>query len=167
MSYYMKADGDFLALLGEVTAKYHPELVEVGVTLDSLLVFTDSESGRPPLLLHGVPCAATIKLVGVKDRVLGKADLLLTVDGTAWDGWRPEEQVALLDHELTHVLVVRDQDGKVRLDKAGRPRLKLRRHDLEIGGFLEVCERHGKAALEAQQYLQMNRLFSQKMFPWG
>ena len=60
-----------------------------------------------------------------------------------------DKQRALLDHEVAHLELVRDDAGKVKTDDAGRPRLRIRPHDYQTGGFWDVIERHKEAACEA------------------
>ncbi len=60
-----------------------------------------------------------------------------------------------------------DKDGKLKRDDAGRPRIKLRKHDFELGGFFDVVERHKTSAPESQSYIDLHRKMSQMTFPWG
>jgi hypothetical protein len=60
-------------------------------------------------------------------------------------------QVAVLDHELTHLELVTDGDGTVKYDDYNRPKLKIRLHDIHYGWFSEVAKRHKGASIEVQQ----------------
>lgn len=141
-------DSAIQVYLRDVRATYHERLSEV--TFDVLTVCEyDEESGEELrcLTLHGYPAAATVKIMSHERRAQGSADVLLTIDAIAWHELSAAERVALLDHELTHVLIL-EKDGAVVRDDLRRPKLKLRLHDVEIGGFLEVMDRHREAALE-------------------
>jgi len=99
----------------------------------------------PPVLkLHGIACAATIKINSYKDRVQGKPDVTVTISKPAWDEFDDGQRAALLDHELTHLIVRGERDD------LGRPMFKMRPHDYDLSIFGEVVRRHGKAALEVK-----------------
>lgn len=142
---------EIVLVLGEVRDLYHPRLSEV--TIDVLTVVDyDEESGEECrcLKLHGYPAAAIVKVMSHERRAQGSGDALLTIDGIAWHELGPAARVALLDHELTH-LELCEKDGTVARDDLRRPKLKLRLHDVEIGGFREVMGRHREHALEVMQ----------------
>jgi hypothetical protein len=141
---YTVADKALVKLIGDTMKKHHAPLVDAGVTVSALLV---SEG----LKHHGYPAAAVVKVNNLKDRVEGKADCTIVFDGDTLPNWPEGKTAAVVDHELQHVEVVLDDRGKVETDDIGRPKLKLRLHDFEVGGFTAIIERHKEAALEAQQ----------------
>ena len=99
----------------------------------------------PPVLkLHGVACAATIKINSYKARVQGHPDVTVTISKAAWEEFDDGQRAALLDHELTHLIVCGETDD------LGRPCFKMRPHDYDLSIFGEVVRRHGKAALEVK-----------------
>ena len=99
----------------------------------------------PPVLkLHGIACAATIKINSYKDRVQGKPDVTVTISKPAWDEFDDGQRAALLDHEFTHLIC------RGSTDDLGRPMFKMRPHDYDLSIFGEVVRRHGKAALEVK-----------------
>lgn len=138
----------FVDMLETVRDTYHARLAEVMIDVLTVCEY-DEESGEelPCLKLHGYPCAATIKVMSHEGRAQGSGDALLTIDAIAWHGLSTPERIALLDHELTHIQIV-EKDGAIARDDLRRPKLKLRLHDVEIGGFREVMARHQEAALE-------------------
>ncbi len=164
---YEKAKQRVVDLLGDVMSEHHPELAACEVTVDILMVSShDKEGSRLPdaVKLHGYPCLATMKIVPLKQRVLGQADALLSIDELAWEDLSEEQQVAALDHELEHIEVVDEDGGFVSVDPdtsemigtpksddIGRPVLKLKLHDWQLGGFRNVAKRHGIHAIEVQQ----------------
>jgi hypothetical protein len=106
----------------------------------------------PPVLkLHGAACAATIKINSYKDRVQGKPDVTVTISREAWDEFTDAQRLALLDHELTHLLVKWEKKTNAPMaDDLGRPTFAMRPHDYDLSIFGEVVRRHGKAAVEVK-----------------
>lgn len=167
---YTKAESSIHSLIASCVDRWHPVLKACEVTFDALLESDiDDESGeeRPSLKLHGYPCAAVVKVTSLKQRALGQADVLITIDAATWDRLSIDECEAVIDHELEHVGVLADQKGghwltmemlnhpelpaRPKSDDLGRPRLKLRLHDWQLGGFAIVAKRHGQCALEVQE----------------
>lgn len=111
-----------------------------------MCLFAWSDGGHA-VMLHGYPCAATIKVNTLKDRVQGKGDVTIEIDGESWKDRTEPQQRAVLDHELNH-LIVKRKNGEVVLDDQGRPKFDMRLHDLVVGGFAEILKRHGDDALD-------------------
>jgi hypothetical protein len=107
-------------------------------------------------MLHGYPCAATIKLNNLKDRVQGKGDVTIEIDGESWKDRTEPQQRAILDHELYHLMVKR-KNGEVVTDDIGRPKFELRPHNLVVGGFAEIVARHGEEALDYEHLLAAHK----------
>lgn len=152
----------------QVAERYHEPLVESGVTFEVLAAYA-GENQQHALLLHGWPCLAVVKINSYKDRVRGLSDVMITVDGHRWSTLSIRERVALIDHELQHLQLRLGPDvmskqpdgtyirkpGAVTRDDADRPKLKMRPHDWEIGGFDLIVARHGLASAELQACQQM------------
>lgn len=154
MKTYERADEKTRSLVQEAMENYHQRLIGQQVTVAVLMAADiDPDSGEvwPALKLAGYPCAATMKVTPLADRALGREDALLTLDAAKWHSLNHDEKLALLDHELCHLEFVIDEDGAVRRDDQKRPKLRLRLHDIQIGAFREVAERHRSAALEVQE----------------
>ena len=150
-TYERQIDNEVTALVAAVRRENHRYLEGADVAVDVLMVSDiDDESGEvlAALKLHGYPAQATIKIVGPAQRALGQGDALMTLDFVSWRELPPAARRALIDHELTHLEVVCGKKGEIKRDDSGRPKLKMRLHDYEIGGFREVIERHGKTAPE-------------------
>ena len=161
---YRRAEDAIREQVYAVMERHHPELKGAGVTVDVLWCeATVSESSGEMIagnLKHGGRAAwGTIRITSQKERALGRMDAEMTLCEWAWkhrlSGKR--ERDALIDHELTHLQIVREQGG-VKLgdslpppkkDGCGRPRLKSRQHDVELGLFYEVADRHKAYAPEA------------------
>jgi hypothetical protein len=162
MATFRKAD-DILPDVAAAMEKYRPDLVEAGVTVEVL-----TAHGDPPALKHhGYPAAAVIKVMSQPDRAAGSADVRLVIDAERWEEMNDARREALLDHELTHLELRRDQEGKVRTDDCGRPKLGTRPHDFEVGGFDEVVQRHRADAPESHSFYEAHKVFVQRSFPWG
>jgi hypothetical protein len=150
------------ALIAEVMERHHPELYNAGVTI--LCQMFCSPKG---LRLHGVPCYATVKIVSEKDRAAGMADARITIDLPTWDHMPGPSRRAVIDHGLQHLEVVYDKKtSEVKEDDAGRPRLKMRPHDVDLGWFEVVAKRHGAASIEVQQAAKLADSRGQLLFPW-
>ena len=79
-----------------------------------------------------------------------KARRSIIINGEAWKEFTDEQQTALLDHELTHLMPKKNKDGDLVTDDLGRPVFKIKPHDFELSWFSEVARRHGKAAIEVK-----------------
>lgn len=155
---YEKAPAIVRRLIDSLLHQYHGELAEMKLKVDALLVKAPTDAdGNPtgPALKagSGYPAAASISIVKLKDRVMGRGDCEILIDGDRYPKW-PETQVrAILDHELEHL----EFTGNV--DDIGRPKLKLRPHDIEFGWFDSVARRHGDTSVEV---MQAKRFFGAK-----
>jgi len=155
-------------MIREVIEGYHPDLVAADVRVNALMAW--SKAGDP-VRLQGYPCAAVIRKNSVRDRIEGKADATITIDEERWENLDERGRVALIDHELYHLVPqVEGTDAEGRriwkTDSAGRPVLKIRLHDWELGGFAEIAERHGNAAIEVRAWQRVNEDFRQLVFAW-
>jgi hypothetical protein len=142
--------------------KYHPDLKAAEVTIDYLFV-SDSGDG-PALKLHGVPCYAIVRIVSLKDRAKGLADAEILIDRDKYDLMDGATRDALLDHELYHLVVRRDDLGQFMTDDQHRPKLKMRPHDWEFGWFEAIAARHGDASIEVKQATKMRIQAGQILF---
>ena len=72
---------------------------------------------------------------------------------------------ALVDHELTHLVLVIDPKTKTpKLDHSGRPKLAMRLHDWELGGFADTAQHYGKDALEVISMRRFSDKYGQLCF---
>ncbi len=173
MATYHECDKETIDLAGAIIDARHPHLKTAEVTVFYRFAYAKrDENGMatgPALKLHGYPCAATVKINSYANRQEGLADATVTIDGDEWPHTAQERRRAILDHELTHLEVVWEDEGKVpKTDDAGRPKLRMKLHDLVVGGFESVIKEHGAAAVEAQHIKDVfKNPMVQATFPWG
>jgi hypothetical protein len=132
----------------KLISQYHHDIENAAVRIDYL--FATSDSGNA-VMLHGYPCLAVVRIVNLKDRAKKNADAEITIDAEAYKTMTDAQKDGLLDHELHHLIVKRDKDGGFDLDDLYRPKLKLRKHDWQMGWFEEIARRHGPASPEVYQ----------------
>lgn len=146
-------------VIEEMIDKFHGQLRDHGVIIDALRAFAKTDrNGDPvgPALKHnGYQAAAVVRITPYKLRVQGHGDAEITVDGDRWPEWSPQEQRAIIDHELQHLELMFDREGGLLRDDLGRPRLKMRLHDHQFGWFDAIARRHGPASVEVQQFKHM------------
>jgi hypothetical protein len=146
--YYDKASPDVEQRIQGIRETWYPELE--GVAICALFVFGDED--EQVLTHNGYYAAATMKIVGTKERAAGLADAMLVVDRYVYSAMTPAQMNALLDHELYHLeRVIDEKTGHAAIDAIGRPRLSIRKHDRQFGWFDEIAERHGENSIEVQQ----------------
>lgn len=152
--------------------RWHKELTEHGVRVAVLLAYArrDLDTNEPtgPALTHGgYPALGLARINSLRDRVEGKADATIIFDGDQWPELSDARQLSLADHELAHLLLVKDDEGNVKLDDACRPRLKIKKHDFQIGGFVEIVERHKGDAIESVALVDATKMIQAVFDFWG
>lgn len=130
---------------------FHPALVKWKVKVDLVCVHDPAKEDVPVLSHHGVPALAVVSVRPVKLRAQGLGDAEILIDLRRWEDMEPEKRDAVIDHELQHLEVVLDKQNNVKVDAAGRPRLRIRKHDYSFGWFEVIARRHGPASVEVQQ----------------
>lgn len=158
-----KADKDVKDLTEIVMRKHHQPLVERKIRVDILMAYGERDPNdnliAPAVTLNGWPCNAKIKIVAYKDRVKGMGDAEMIIDADTWEKLNEKERMALVDHELQH-LATTDK-----IDELGRPKLKMRKHDVQVGWFKCVAERNGLASQERIQAAQILHEYQQVFWP--
>jgi hypothetical protein len=153
---YSKAPDQIVAMVSQLLHRYYSELVEVNFDIAVVIEssYKDDELCQG-LALHGMDCAATISKISAKNRLYNPADALITLDGF-WLDQHPEDadRLAVLDHEIRHIQLNMKKEAVV-IGEDGRPKFKLRPDELYFTGFLNVVERHGMAAGEASDALEI------------
>lgn len=150
-----KAIKDFaLAILTQYET-YKPVL-EAKVNIEVMFAFGERHPETDALVSdaithHGFRALGKCRKTSLEERAAGRGDAVITLDADWWEEADESKQRALLDHELHHIDVCTDEDGKVIKDSCGRPRLKMRKHDVEVGWFKITAERNGKNSVECIQ----------------
>lgn len=160
---------DVLDIAAKLMSRFYRDLIEADVSIRYLFASNPDAIGGC-LKFHGYPAAAIVKVNSLKDRVEGKTDCTITIDREWWTSHDELECTALIDHELFHILIAHDDDGQLIVDDASRPKVKLRPHDFEIGGFDEIAKRHGPHAEEVKYVLGVVGHWEQmelKFSNWG
>lgn len=165
MPNFRAADREANDLIAEI-ARTYPDLVEADVTIGCRFAYS-AKGFLPALRLHNWNAAAIVRVVSQKDRVSGMPDAMIDVDGLLWGGREEDRRRAVLHHEVHHIQVVRDKNGRIKFDDCDRPRLRLRPHDFQLGGFDDIITKYGRAALEAEAAIDLNRRLTQREFQWG
>jgi hypothetical protein len=167
---YEKADDQLVAQMQRMLNTWHPGLRDAGVKVDVVVAHARKDDHGQPMgpaiKHHGVVVAAYVRILGLKDRVMGRGDAEIVLDGDRWDEWATEKQNALFDHELEH-LQLRTDAGVVVRDDFNRPLLKIKPHDYEFGWFLSIAERHGEMSFEREQAEKIFVENGQLLFPFA
>lgn len=161
MAVYERAGKDVEEVIAKVLKQFHKDLVDLGVRISALMATPNKnargESKGPAVKHGGYPCLATIKITKLNERVLGLADAIITIDAEAWEALPEGERKALIDHELEHLEPVHSKKAGFKTDDHGRPLLKGRLHDWQLGGFESVARRHADRAAEVRGLLDTLR----------
>jgi hypothetical protein len=147
---YSQASDDVLRIIEAIRSQYHSPDLD-GVIIGARFVY-DTEASEPVLKHGGYPAQAVCRITPVADRAMGMPDALITIDRSNWISLTPAQRNALIDHEITHLeRAVEKETGLPKFDAVDRPKLKMRRHDHQLGWFDRVADRHGKASAEVRQ----------------
>lgn len=138
---------DVMRRLQSVRDSYHGHLAPFTVSA----LFISNADGEACLTHSGYPAAALCRIVPGRDRAAGLSDAQIVIDRAIWQTLTVEQQTALLDHELTHIERVLDNDGALKYDAQDRPKCRMRKHDHQHGWFDEVASRHGMDSMEVRQ----------------
>jgi hypothetical protein len=161
MPTYQKAGIELGRLADKILKRFesHRPLLDSRVTFDFVFAFPSlDENGSPTgnaISKNGVKALGLCRIVSLKDRAMGRADVEITLDHPWWEDASDNERDALLDHELHHA-EVKTKNGVVMRDDLQRPMIRLRKHDVEIGWFDVVALRHGEFS---QERIQAQRLY--------
>lgn len=161
-----KADGFTRNLLQQALHEYHPELVKHEVSVGVLMVYDPEDSGARVLKHQGYPAVAVVKINSLEQRAQGMPDATIKIDRAEWDQMPDRRRIAILDHELQHLEIQYDEAGFCKSDDQGRPKLKIRLHDLVVGGFSCVMARHGDDSGETRQLEVVAEVLAQRSLPF-
>ena len=83
-----------------------------------------------------------MKVNSEKHRAQGLPDASIVIDQDAWGDLSDQSRIALIDHELEHLERYLRAKNEPLEDDLGRPKLKVKLHDWQLGGFRSISERH-------------------------
>jgi hypothetical protein len=88
------------------------------------------------------------------DRALKEYDLVILLNFEAWNesGFTEKQMNALVDHELCHCELAKDNDGEPIEDELKRACYRIRKHDVEE--FQEVISRHGTWKRDLERFAE-------------
>jgi hypothetical protein len=148
--------------ISQITDSYHSEdlcVPKFEVNIECFLVYgprnKDGVQTGPAISSRGCEAAACIRLTSLEERVAGRADAVMWIDGDRYQRWSAETLIAIIDHELQHIELAKNAKDEPQIDDHGRPKLKLRHHDHDFGWFDAIAERHGDYAVEVMQAKQI------------
>lgn len=152
---YTKPDDDepIYELVRDVIQDKFPDFNRMEPTLTIGLLWAKAKrEGEPALRLHGYSALAIISVTSLEARALGVPDVVIRIDEDRFTDLKPRQQEATIAHELFHVTFpkITQLDGILHCatDSLERPKVTLRGHDWEIGGFTRVHEWYGQDAIE-------------------
>jgi len=86
-------------------------------------------------------------------REFANYDFIILLNKMAWDAFTNEQKLALLDHELCHIMPSEDKNGEQVRDDLGRKLFRTRRHDIEE--FQEIVKRHGMYKKDLERFAEI------------
>lgn len=141
MNTHKPAGLDIARRVKRLLKKHHTDLHKSRARIDALFVTTDGEDGAP-VKEKGIVSIVSPAIIPARYRGGMKADAVLLIDKEGFDELTPKQQDAWLDHGLQHLQPSMKEDT-VALDGNDRPKLKLRAHDVTLGFFSVIAQRHG------------------------
>lgn len=162
-TWYETAPDDVASLAKQLIRRSHHDLIKAEATITYL--FARNNDG-PALTKNSWPAKAIAKINSLRDRVAGLADCMILIDGKQWQDWSAGHRVAVLDHELHHFEVCFNKAGAIRYDDANRPKIRIRPHDFEFGGFHLMAQRHGTDSAEIMAVSNVSKIWVQMELPF-
>ena len=155
MATYTPSTAEVDTIVAKAIHMYHGKLEEAGVRVQVLMARGDVDkegNQKPAIKVGGYPALASIKIYSLKDRVATGYAARMEIDADQWEIDLKEQRLAMVDHELEHLDLVYDsEDGSIKVDDAEMPKLKMVRHDMQVGWFHAVAQRHGSNSCEVRQ----------------
>lgn len=156
------------------TDKDHEDLRLAGVTIAVLF-----REGDKPMQHGGWTALAYVKKTSAKERVQGVRDAVIVIDHEPWMELEDKQKLTLLDHELYHLIPIVEavhiegegpDEREVKTfeyDTAGRPKLRMRKHDVQVGWFARMAEKHGTDSMERIGANEIVQKYGQLFFGFG
>jgi len=135
-------------LLQRARDKWHEAIAEARIALAWRLEVKSDIDGK---IVLG-KCAKVSDL----QKEFAAFDFIVVLNRDYWFDFSGEQQLALLDHELSHAAPAMDlKTGLQATDTRGRPVWRCRKHDIEE--FTGVAERHGTWKADLQRFAEAIR----------
>lgn len=171
MPSYAAGTKDLHDIIKRVCNAHHPDLKKAKVTFAPLFVHAAEDAEGDPkgaaIVHQGREVLAKTRVINVRDRVHGLADIEIMVDGDRWEELDDAQQEALIDQQLESLELRRENEsGEVILDDIGRPKIIIRPPDFIVAGYRAVCERHGVNAPEVIAMRKVEEDYGQIVFQW-
>lgn len=171
MSTFRRADKEAVTMMRELVIENYKPLEEAKVSISVMFAHAkkneEGESKGPALKCNGWPAMAMAEVISQKCRADGLCDARIIIDGDQWEDWPDPQRKAIIDHELNHFEVVKDKEGNIVLDDSCRPRIKIRAHDWQFGGFNIIADRHGDESEEEKFRAFVNTQLDQKLLTYA
>lgn len=127
------ADAAVYELMRSLIASYHPHLVDADIVIVWRTGWKEDADDR--LILGQMHKASDM------EREINGYDAAMLLNKEAWAKFDVRQRAALVDHELLHLDVARDDAGDPKEDERGRTVYRIRKHDIEE--FRDIVSRHG------------------------
>jgi hypothetical protein len=162
------APQDVVDFVESVMARKTPKLHSADVKVDLLMHIRSAderEKDKGQLKLRGYPAAAIARVLGKKDRAKGQGDCEIVIDGDAWEIEADREST--IHHELLHFSLQTYPNGQVKEHDNGRPKIKMRLHDVQLGTFNEIVEEYGLRSHDGRNVRTVIETYRQMVLRWG
>jgi hypothetical protein len=127
------------AILDKLVGSDRPDLATLKIAMAWKAGWTVDKDG---LLKVGKCCKPN-----EVSRQLMEYDAIILISQELWPHLKPKQKEELVCHEMCHIVVVLNEEGRPKLDDRGRIVIRLRKHDIEE--FSAVRRRYGKDNLRA------------------
>lgn len=171
MPTFKKCEKSVHDLAENILKKYqsHLPLLDTKCRVDLVFAYCDRDEDtgerlNNAIMHHGQAAYGLCRILPLKDRAQGRGDAEITLDGDWWAEATEPQKAALLDHELHHISI-KTSKKVYQFDDLGRPKLKMRKHDVEIGWFAAIADRHGAASQEQIQAQAIMEATGQYFWP--
>lgn len=171
MATFRKCDQPVSDMANAILTRFesHKPILNARVRIDYVFAYgeRDDEGNliSRALVKGGVPALGITRKLPLKDRAMGRGDAEIALDHDHWSTLTEAQQEALLDHELHHIQVKTNKSGVAKTDDLNRPLLTLRKHDVEVGWFNVIAERHQHNSTERIQAAQVMEAAGQLYWP--
>lgn len=156
---FEQANTTELEMLAKAIGIYNKPINDYQVVVGFIKCFAvdpDNEDDyQPSLKKNGIPVIALTKPVSTKDRIIKKYDVEIVVDGNRWNELNDDLRLAVLDHEVSSIIVMLDKEGNVSRDTSERPKVKIKKDNLMFSGSSDTLARHGE---NSQEFIKFNEL---------